>query len=64
MKNKNKLNNYIKYERDYEFDYFGFKTLEKAYLLKIKGKIIERIQDLIMRVLIVDIIRQIFKKFY
>ena len=50
MKNKDKLNNYIKYERDYDFDYFGFKTLEKAYLLKIKGKIIERIQDLIMRV--------------
>ena len=50
MKNKHKLNNYIKYDRDYDFDYFGFKTLEKAYLLKIRDKIIERIQDLIMRV--------------
>ena len=50
MKNKNKLNDYIDYKRDFLFDYFGFKTLEKAYLIKIDGKIIERIQHLIMRV--------------
>jgi ribonucleoside-diphosphate reductase subunit M1 len=36
MKNKDKLNDFIKYERDYNFDYFGFKTLERSYLLKIR----------------------------
>ena len=50
MKNKEKLNTYIDYERDYLFDYFGFKTLEKSYLMKIKNKVIERIQHLFMRV--------------
>ena len=50
MKNKEKLNNYIDYQRDYDFDYFGFKTLEKAYLLKVNGKIVERPQHLFMRV--------------
>ena len=50
MKNKDKLNAIINYERDYLFDYFGFKTLEKAYLLKIDDKVIERIQHLFMRV--------------
>lgn len=42
---------YIKYDRDYLFDYFGFKTLEKSYLLKdTSGKILERPQHLWMRV--------------
>ena len=50
MKNKDKLNAIINYEKDYLFDYFGFKTLEKAYLMKINNKIIERIQHLFMRV--------------
>lgn len=50
MTNKDKLNSYIKYERDYGFDYFGFKTLEKAYLMKVNGKVVERIQHLFMRV--------------
>ena len=50
MKNKEKLNNYIVYQRDYLFDYFGYKTLERSYLLKINGKIVERPQHLIMRV--------------
>ena len=50
FKNKEKLNNYIDYSRDYTFDYFGFKTLERSYLLKINGKIIERPQQLFMRV--------------
>jgi len=49
-KNKEKLNNYIDYQRDFLFDYFGFKTLEKAYLIKIDKKIIERPQHLWMRV--------------
>ena len=49
MKNKDKLNAIINYEKDYLFDYFGFKTLEKAYLMRVNGKIIERIQHLYMR---------------
>lgn len=40
----------IIYERDYHFDFFGFKTLEKSYLLKVNGKIVERPQHLFMRV--------------
>ena len=50
MKNKEKINSYIDYQRDFTFDYFGFKTLERAYLMKINGKIIERPQHLFMRV--------------
>ena len=50
MKNKEKLNTYIKYERDFNFDYFGFKTLEKSYLIKIGDKPIERPQHMLMRV--------------
>lgn len=50
VKNKNKLNSIIKYERDFDFNYFAFKTLERAYLLRKKNKIIERIQHLFMRV--------------
>ena len=50
--NKEKLNNYIDYQRDFLFDYFGFKTLERAYLIKINKKIIERPQHLWMRVAI------------
>jgi ribonucleoside-diphosphate reductase alpha chain len=48
--NKEILNSYIDYQRDYLFDYFGFKTLEKSYLLKANNKIIERPQHLLMRV--------------
>ena len=50
MKNKEKLNSYIDYNRDYLIDYFGFKTLERSYLLKKDGKIIERPQHMWMRV--------------
>ena len=35
--NAAKLNDTIKYERDYYFDYFGFKTLERSYLMRLKG---------------------------
>ena len=52
LENKKKLNDVIKYERDFNFDYFGYKTLEKAYLLRINKVIIERIQHLLMRVAI------------
>jgi ribonucleoside-diphosphate reductase alpha chain len=51
-KNKEKLNTIIDYQRDYLFDYFGFKTLERAYLLRVNKKIIERPQHMWMRVAI------------
>lgn len=51
-KNKEKLNTYIDYQRDYLFDYFGFKTLERAYLMRIGKKVIERPQHMWMRVAI------------
>lgn len=45
------IDGYVKYERDFEFDFFGFKTLERAYLLRdINRKIVERPQHLWMRV--------------
>lgn len=47
---KEKLNSYIDYQRDYSLDYFGFKTLERAYLNKVHGKVVERPQHLWMRV--------------
>jgi ribonucleoside-diphosphate reductase subunit M1 len=48
--NKDRLNSAIIYDRDYSYDYFGFKTLERAYLLSCDKKIIERPQHMIMRV--------------
>lgn len=42
----------IAYSRDFEYDYFGFKTLERSYLLKVNGKIVERPQHMLMRVAI------------
>eukprot|EP00961_Rhodomonas_salina_P277030 3743894-Rhodomonas_salina.4 len=50
MKNKEELDSVIIYDRDYGYDFFGFKTLERSYLLKINGKIAERPQHMIMRV--------------
>jgi ribonucleotide reductase alpha subunit len=44
------VNEAMDYSRDNNFDYFGFKTLFYGYLLKINGKVIERPQDLYMRV--------------
>ena len=49
-KNKNTLNEAIKNDRDYSYDYFGIKTLMKSYLLKINDRIVERPQHLLMRV--------------
>lgn len=46
------LDSTIIYDRDYGFDYFGFKTLEKSYLLRLDGKIAERPQHMYMRVAI------------
>jgi len=44
------LDSQIIYDRDFNYDYFGFKTLERSYLLKINGKIVERPQHMLMRV--------------
>lgn len=50
QENKEYLNSLICHHRDYDFDYFGFKTLERAYLMKINGKIVERPQYMWLRV--------------
>jgi ribonucleoside-diphosphate reductase alpha subunit len=47
---RSRIESEIKYERDFGYDYFGFKTLEKSYLLKVNGKIAERPQHMLMRV--------------
>lgn len=48
--NAEKLDSTIIYNRDFNYDYFGFKTLERSYLLKLNGKIAERPQHMLMRV--------------
>jgi ribonucleoside-diphosphate reductase alpha subunit len=45
-----KFDSAIIFDRDFEFDYFGFKTLERSYLLRMNGKVVERPQHLFMRV--------------
>jgi len=50
MANAEKLDSTIIYNRDFGYDYFGFKTLERSYLLKINGIIVERPQHMLMRV--------------
>ena len=50
MEHKDTLDAAVMHNRDFEFDYFGFKTLEKSYLLKIDGKVAERPQHMLMRV--------------
>ena len=49
MKNKDLINSKIDYSRDFNYDFFGFKTLERSYLLKCHGKVVERPQHLLMR---------------
>ncbi|XP_043676169.1 ribonucleoside-diphosphate reductase large subunit [Vespula pensylvanica] len=49
-KHASKLNSAIIYERDFNYNYFGFKTLERSYLMKINGKVVERPQHMLMRV--------------
>jgi ribonucleotide reductase alpha subunit len=44
------LDSAIIYDRDFEYDYFGFKTLERSYLLRVHGRIVERPQHMLMRV--------------
>ena len=43
------LDSAIIYDRDYSFDYFGFKTLERSYLLRMNGNVVERPQHMLMR---------------
>jgi ribonucleoside-diphosphate reductase alpha chain len=50
MDNAEKLDSTIIYNRDFGYDYFGFKTLERSYLLKLNGQIAERPQHMLMRV--------------
>jgi ribonucleoside-diphosphate reductase alpha chain len=50
MENAAVLDAKIIYNRDFNYDYFGFKTLERSYLLRINGKIVERPQHMLMRV--------------
>ncbi|MEM6831524.1 MAG: ribonucleoside-diphosphate reductase subunit alpha, partial [Bacteroidota bacterium] len=48
--NAKKLDDAIDYNRDYNYDFFGYKTLERSYLMKLDGKIVERPQHMLMRV--------------
>ncbi|MFO7702467.1 MAG: ribonucleoside-diphosphate reductase subunit alpha [Psychroflexus maritimus] len=50
QENKDLLDSRIIYSRDFNYDYFGFKTLERSYLLKLNGEIAERPQHMLMRV--------------
>ena len=50
MANAEVLNNHIDYSRDHNYDYFGFKTLERSYLLRLNGEIAERPQHMLLRV--------------
>ncbi|MEO9257362.1 MAG: ribonucleoside-diphosphate reductase subunit alpha [Crocinitomicaceae bacterium] len=50
QENKDLLDSSIIYDRDFRYDYFGFKTLERSYLLKVNGEIAERPQHMLMRV--------------
>ncbi|MFM7661907.1 MAG: ribonucleoside-diphosphate reductase subunit alpha [Bacteroidota bacterium] len=50
MNNKDILDSSIIYDRDFRYDYFGFKTLTRSYLIKLNGQIAERPQQMLMRV--------------
>lgn len=52
MDNKEVLDSSIIYDRDFRYDYFGFKTLTRSYLMRLHGKIVERPQQMLMRVAI------------
>ena len=49
MKNADVLDSTIIYDRDFRYDFFGFKTLERSYLLKLNGEVAERPQQMLMR---------------
>jgi ribonucleoside-diphosphate reductase alpha chain len=48
--NAARLDDAIDYKRDFDYDYFGFKTLERSYLIRLNGKVVERPQHMLMRV--------------
>lgn len=48
-KHRDELDSAIIYDRDYSFDFFGFKTLERSYLLRMNGEVVERPQHMLMR---------------
>ena len=48
--NAEEIQSVIDYQRDYKYDFFGLKTLEKSYLYKVNGQLVERPQDMVMRV--------------
>lgn len=50
QQNAEKLDSEIIYNRDFDYDYFGFKTLERSYLLRVNGRVVERPQHMLMRV--------------
>ena len=50
ISNKELINGWIDHNKDYDYDYFGFKTLEKSYLLKLNGRVAERPQHMLIRV--------------
>lgn len=50
--NADELDSHLIYDRDFRYDFFGFKTLERSYLLKLNGEIAERPQHMLMRVAI------------
>ena len=50
MDNSERLDSTIIYDRDFNYDYFGFKTLERSYLLRTLGQVTERPQHMLMRV--------------
>lgn len=50
MENREVLDSSIIYDRDFRYDYFGFKTLTRSYLMKLDGRIAERPQQMLMRV--------------
>ena len=50
MENREILDSTIIYDRDFKYDYFGFKTLTRSYLMKLDGEIVERPQQMLMRV--------------
>ncbi len=52
QENKELLDSSIIYDRDFRYDYFGFKTLSRSYLMRLNGKIVERPQQMLMRVAI------------
>lgn len=50
MRHRDRFDSAIIFDRDFDFDYFGFKTLERSYLMRMNGKVVERPQHLFMRV--------------